>query len=440
MAKKPHPLLIIELNEVNFDFVRRYVERGELPTFAGLLATHALIETSSETEYEHLEPWIQWVTAHTGKTFAEHGILRLGDIVEHDMDQIWEQLERAGLRVGAISPMNAKNRTRAAAFFVPDPWTKTAVTGDRSLHLLADALAQAVGDNARSHISAGSYLKLFVGLLAHFRPSTFGTLVRLALSRRKAAWANALFLDRFLADVFICQWRRHRPEFASLFLNAAAHIQHHYMFSSSVYDGPNRNPEWYLASGRDPLLDVYRLYDDIVRDMLRLPGSPRVMLATGLHQDPYPEELYYYRIKEHANFLTRLGVKFQAVNALMSRDFLVIFSSPDEAGQGAQTLGALRAPDGTPLFTVENRGRDLFVMLSYPKEIKPGFVPSLNGRELWDIHDDVAFVALKNGEHNGVGYFIDTGLPKAEGGRFRLADLPARVLTALGVAEQVARR
>lgn len=432
----PDSLLLIELNEVNFDFVRRYVAKGQLPTFAKLLATHGCQETTSETEYDHLEPWIQWVTAHTGKTFAEHQVFRLGDIVNTDMDQLWEQLERAGKRVGAVSPMNAKNRTRAAAFFVPDPWTKTAVTGDRSLHLLAEALSQAVGDNASNKISGSSYLKLIRGLLAHFRPSTIGTLVKLVLSRRSAPWSNALFLDRFLADVFICQWRRHRPEFASLFLNAAAHIQHHYMFSSSVYDGPNRNPDWYLSSGKDPLLDVYRMYDDIVRDMLRLPGSPRVMLATGLHQDPYPEELYYYRLKDHAAFLTRLGVNFHSVNALMSRDFVVICGSPEEAERCAHSLLAVQAPDGIPLFTVENRGRDLFVMLSYPKEIAPGFVPHMQGRKLWDIHEDVAFVALKNGEHNGVGYFIDTGLPKMELPGFRLAELPARVFAALGVAEK----
>jgi hypothetical protein len=397
------------------------------------------VETSSESEYQLLEPWIQWVTAHTGKTFAEHGVFRLGDIVSHDLDQIWERLERAGLRVGAISPMNAKNRTRDAAFFMPDPWTKTSVTGDRSLHLLAEALSQTVGDNASNRISAASYLKLLRGLLAHFRPSTIGSLVRLALSRRSTPWSGALFLDRFLADVFVCQWRRHRPEFASLFLNAAAHIQHHYMFSSQVYDGPNRNPEWYLASGKDPLLDVYRLYDGIVGDILRLPGSPRVMIATGLHQDPYPEELYYYRLRNHAEFLAKAGVKFERVDALMSRDFMVHCGSPASAAEAAATLLATRSPDDVALFTVENRGSDLFVMLSYPRQIGPGFVPTLRGQPLWDISDDVAFVALKNGEHNGVGYFIDTGLMRTETRSFRLAELPARVYAALGVGDSIAR-
>ena len=179
-------LLLIELNEVNFEFVRRYVAKGELPTLAGLLDLHGCQETTSESKYEHLEPWIQWVTAHTGQTFAEHGVFRLGDIVDRDIDQVWERLEREGKRVGAVSPMNAKNRTRQAAFFVPDPWTKTQVSGDRSLHLLAQALSQAVGDNASNKIDASSYLKLLVGLLVHFRPSSVSTLARLFLQRRSA--------------------------------------------------------------------------------------------------------------------------------------------------------------------------------------------------------------------------------------------------------------
>jgi hypothetical protein len=435
MSRIAEKLLLIELNEVNFDFVRRYVARGELPTIAKLLAQHGLSETSSETEYEHLEPWIQWVTAHTGKTFSEHQVFRLGDIVEREIDQIWEWLERAGLTVGAISPMNAKNRTRNAAFFVPDPWTRTSVSGDRSLKLLWEALSQAVGDNASARIERNSYLKLLAGLIAHFRISTIGQLVRFAFGNRSAPWYGAMFLDRFLADVFVRQWRRYQPDFASLFLNAAAHIQHHYMFSSAVYDGPNKNPGWYLAPGKDPLLDIYRVYDDIVRDLLALPGSPRLMIATGLHQDPYPTELFYYRLVNHADFLRRLGMKFENVVPLMSRDFTVSFDGVEAGDDAARLVSEVRAPDGLPLFSVDNRGRTLFLALTYPKEIGPGFIPTLRSQPLWDIHSDVAFVALKNGEHNGTGYFLDTGagaLP-VPGARFPLAELPGRVAAALGI-------
>jgi hypothetical protein len=44
------------------------------------------------------------------------------------------------------------------------------------------------------------------------------------------------------------------------------------------------------------------------------------------------------------------------------------------------------------------------------------------------------FVAIKNGEHNGVGYFIDTGLTgSASETAFPLAQLPAKVCEALQV-------
>ena len=33
--------------------------------------------TESESEYENLEPWIQWPSVHTGLPFKDHKILRL---------------------------------------------------------------------------------------------------------------------------------------------------------------------------------------------------------------------------------------------------------------------------------------------------------------------------------------------------------------------------
>ena len=77
-------LLFLELNEVNFEMVDAYASQGALPNFRRLFDTHGYCQTSSETDYENLEPWIQWVTAHTGLTLAEHSVFRLGDIVHHD--------------------------------------------------------------------------------------------------------------------------------------------------------------------------------------------------------------------------------------------------------------------------------------------------------------------------------------------------------------------
>jgi hypothetical protein len=159
------------------------------------------------------------------------------------------------------------------------------------------------------------------------------------------------------------------------------------------------------------------------------------MIATGLHQDPHPVEQYYYRLKDHAQFLRKLALPFTSVEARMSRDFTLFCASDSDARHCADVLETLQAPDGLPLFSVDNRGRDLFVMLTYPKEIAPGFVVYRGDQRLSDLSEDVVFVALKNGEHNGIGYFMDTGLPPIPAGtRFPLTELFSRVCEAAGAS------
>ncbi|HEV8331064.1 MAG TPA: hypothetical protein VGQ22_06585 [Steroidobacteraceae bacterium] len=428
------PLLLLELNEVNFEFVEAYARRGALPNFGALLREHGYVRTRSEDKYEQLEPWIQWVTAHTGRSFAEHGVFRLGDIVSRDIPQIWELLEARGLKVGAISPMNAKHRLRDPAFFVPDPWTRTEITAPRTLRNLYTALTQAVSENATSTISAASALALALGVARYARPSNYARYTRIALGAVRQPWLRASFLDLLLADVFIREVQRTRPQFASLFVNAAAHIQHHYMFSAAPYDGPHRNPEWYVPRHLDPVLDVYELYDHIFASVRRAFPASRIMVATGLHQDPYPEVKYYWRLRQHELFLRRIGVPFASVEPLMSRDFLVKCTDESQARSAAQRLSEAIAGDGAPLFDVDNRGVDIFAMLVYQGPIERGFRFRVGTTQYDDLHDAVAFVALKNGEHNGTGYFLDTGAAKGSvPAEFPLTEMPRRIMQALNV-------
>ena len=427
-------LTFIELNEVNFDYVRFYIAKGRLPALAQLLRRHGVAETRSEQLYEHIEPWIQWVTAHTGRTYAEHGVFRLGDIVHHEIPQIWEMLEKAGIKVGAVSPMNGKHRVRDPAFFVPDPWTPTEISARPSLVALYRALAQVVNDNAQGRVTLQSLLRFAYGFLAYARTRNYGRYLRLLARARSSPWCKALFLDLLLADVFISEVRRTRPGFATLFLNGAAHIQHHYMFCSAAYAGPQRNPDWYVDRTADPILDAYSLYDDIIGDVQRTFPAARVMLATGLHQDPHEQLTYYWRLKDHAGFLRSAAIEFTRVEPRMSRDFVVVCSDTAAADRAAATLRTAVAADGTPLFEIDNRGSDLFVMLTYPHEIRSGLGFTIGGRSHPDLYPLVAFVALKNGEHNGTGYFLDTGAAQGSmPAEFPLADMPRRVMEALNV-------
>ena len=408
-------VITLELNELDFELLAKYVAEGQLPNFRRLFDRHDVVPTIAEQEYAHLEPWIQWVTAHTGLTYSEHGVFRLGDMASEGTPQIWDVLEqRYGLRVGAISPMNARNNLKNAAFFVPDPWTRTPFSGSWDLKLLNEAIAQVVNDNAHEKITLGSYARLALGASANFSLTNLPEYVRFAVSGRHHKWRKALLLDLLLSDAFIRHCARAKPNYASLFLNAGAHIQHHYMASSRHYGGSLTNPAWYLPPGMDPVAEVYALYDRILGKIMSSLANVRLLVCTGLSQKPNDVLVHYYRPKHHDELLRMLGVKdFEHVLPRMSRDFLIVFSTNEAARAAQRVVESFESPQGEPIFSVDNRGSSLFCMLSYTGELSESFEIRGNARTIPRLAAHISLVSIENAIHKTIGYFVDTGLPKS---------------------------
>jgi hypothetical protein len=403
-------LVTLDLNEINFEMISEYAREGRLPNFSELLTKHKVYETTSEVLYEEWEPWIQWVTAQTGLTLEEHGVFRLGDIVKTDYPQIWEILAQRGHKVCAISPMNAVNRLHQPHVFVPDPWTSTPVTGPEEIERLAAAVADLVNGNVAGTSSRESYLNFARGLIRFSRVENYGEYLNLIAKSKSKKWLKALLLDLLLADVLISMIKSRKFAYASLFLNAGAHIQHHYMFSSSLYTGPFSNPISVVPDGADPVYDAYRLYDRVIGQIRRVAPETRLILRTGLHQVPHQEETYYWRLKHHDDFLRRVGLDFKAISPRMSRDFVVEFSSQEQAAEFAQKISLFRDIEGNCMFSTDLRDNDMFIELVFEKEVTFSTQYYFGNEIKTDLHESVAFVALKNGKHSGIGYFVDTGL------------------------------
>lgn len=408
---KPRALTLLELNELNFDIVSRCVKQApsEFPNFSCLLKTECR-ETSSESTYAKLEPWIQWVSAHTGLTADEHGVFRLGDAVNTEIPQLLGALERQGITVGGVSPMNMPNQLDRPAYFIPDPWTRTPTDGSTWSVKIWTAIAQAVNDNAQGRLSPNTVLWLGLAFVKFARWSRLGLYLSLALRSKGAPWRKALFLDLFLNDVHYALLKTHRPNFSVLFLNAGAHIQHHYLFNTKALETrPFVNPAWYIAAEEDPFFEMLKVYDVILGDYLN--DHRDLIAATGLTQVPYDRVKFYYRLKDHEIFLRRLGLAFKQALPRMTRDFLVECDSRDEADRAAKCLAGVRTlSDGVAIFDdIDHRGNSLFVTLTYPHEITPGFkVRTWDGQE-FDLYEEVAFVAIKNGMHSGRGFSFFVG-------------------------------
>lgn len=410
-SREQKNLLLIELNEVNFDVVDFYIKKnpGKFPSLENLM-DGSNIRTKSEKNYEKLEPWIQWVSVHTGLSYEEHSIFRLGDIVCSKVPQFFEVLEQNGIDVGNISAMNAENRLTKPAYFIPDPWTKTATDGSFWSKALAQAISQAVNDNAQSKITLISVFALVFGLVRFAKLRHYSLYLKLALNSRKASWRKALFLDLFLHDVHMGLLDLKKPGFSTVFLNAGAHIQHHYFLNSKAIKEITdlRNPSWYIPETLDPFADMLEVYETILGEYIKLNNS-ELIIATGLTQKPYNQIEYYYRLKDHANFLNSVDIKFRTVIPRMTRDFLIEFDSHDQAAAAHERLSkVVVASDGEKLFgEIDNRGDSLFVTLTYPHEITEEAKILLDSNAV-SLKPNVTFVAIKNGMHQEEGFAFFT--------------------------------
>lgn len=405
-------LVLIEFNEVNISILKQYLNDdtyvNRWPNLRELVSLE-MVETVSETDYELLEPWIQWASVHNGLSAKEHTIFRLGDINNSSHPQIFEIIENAGLKVGCISAMNTENRMQNPAYFIPDPWTKTATDGSFTSESVYSALYQAVNDNASGTLTKKTIINLIIALVLHAKVSNWPLYLRqlIKVAKRKS-WNKALFLDLFISDLHQSLSAKYRPDFTTVFFNGFAHLQHHYLFSSKYYQGSHRNPSWYINQDEDPFPDALDIYDRIIGQHFKEFNNAEILIATGLQQVAYNKNSFYYRLRHHENFLAMLGVSGVRVQPRMTRDFLIECGDFAHAKVVQEKLAAITLNE-VPFFgEIDNRGETLFVTLTYSKEILGSDQIAVPGLEPLDVFEHCIFVAIKNGMHDGTGSVFST--------------------------------
>ena len=91
-------------------------------------------------------------------------------------------------------------------------------------------------------------------------------------------------------------------------------------------------------------------------------------------------------------FLTNIGIKFDQLSPRMTRDFLVSFASEAEALQAEKVLSSILVDNEIKLFEeIDNRGKDIYVVLTYPYEIMDDTTIEISGTNV-KLNDLVVFV------------------------------------------------
>jgi hypothetical protein len=405
--KKLPKIAFVQLNEINFDMIPHYINCGaDLPILNKIYDKR--ITTVEEEVYENLEPWIQWYSIFTGTAYKNHKVYRLGDGYERFDANFLTDLTNINISVGAISPMNISKNTAEFTFFVPDPWSRETSVGSYFLDFIGKAVSQGVNDNSGSGLTKQNKFRLLLGLCRYLSFSDFRELYATYRKIEGRSYRKALFLDLVLVKLHQVCANKFDTQFSSVFLNAGAHIQHHYFLNSSFVKSEikRKNPEWYISHTEDPVLESLILYEHIL-ESYHTRGF-QLMLATGLQQVPYLQNTFYYRLKDHKQFLSFFDLPYVNVNPRMTRDFEIEFRTLEDKNTVINILSSFEV-NGKKIFGEIMDSGDLndykvFCTLTYDDEIIKGTYLNYLGRKL-DLRDVVNFVAVKNGMHDKHGTF-----------------------------------
>ena len=168
--------LIIELNELNFNYAKEYFDNLKLSTIKNI--NQKLIKTVSEKNYELLN-MDTMALIHTGCTAEDHGIFRLGDVVKTKKVQIFEELEQNKFKVGSISAMNTINNLKNPSYFIPDPWTDPNSDNSFFSKIITSVLRDSVNNNSSGNLKKKNYFNLILIFLKFVRIKKYPIFIKL---------------------------------------------------------------------------------------------------------------------------------------------------------------------------------------------------------------------------------------------------------------------
>ena len=104
--------------------------------------------------------------------------------------------------------MNAENRLKDPAYFIPDPWTDTKSDISGFSKRLSSLLKQSVNDNSSGKLSFGSLITIFeiIFKTLHYKNTLF--LIRLIFSSIIKPWKKSLVLDYLIHMVHLYLYKK----------------------------------------------------------------------------------------------------------------------------------------------------------------------------------------------------------------------------------------
>jgi hypothetical protein len=443
--KKFRRVIQFELNEISKTAIDHLLNQGKLPNFSRINHDWFYANTTSEQQYQHLEPWIQWISAHTGKSFAEHKIFHLSDATQLTYPQIWEALSDHGVESCIVGSMNAVRGNAKGGFFFPDPWSKNGITYPQKIQPLWDLISSKVQSHATAEIDIIDLLKGLQICLDFKLPfALYQKIAKQFISQKinpLNKWKLAGLFDLLLSKIFNHLLKSSNYGYYTLFLNAVAHYQHHYWrnFQKNLFNADIVSPD--CKPHHDPLAYGYELYDEIIHAAVKLAEDPHtlVIIASGLSQQPFTAKeneggMNYYRLYQHQQFIEKLGITHCRALPLMSRDWQIEANDQSILNNAKIILSNLTV-NNEPIFKIEqNTPHSLFIETAITCGVaNDAIILKQPGQSIGLFNQHFHRTAVKSGHHIGTGSLWLSQKPIGFAAEMPLTDLYPLTLSAFGI-------
>jgi hypothetical protein len=434
-------IILLEFNELSPILLRDFMADGLLPSFSRLYKNSKIFTTDASHDLPKLNPWVQWVSVHSGMNYQAHQISTLGEGDNLQSACVAKVLSDADIPVGVFGSMNT-NYHGLAGYMVPDPWRKAAHAEPSDLATYYDFVSNQVKEYSKGESnSLFDAVKFLWFLISHgLRPSTVVKIAKQLIAEfrhSELSWRRASLLDHIQYDLFRHLNKSHQVGFATFFSNSVAHFQHYYWrhMAPDQFNVPAADDEHpSLASA---IIYGYQNQDALLgRIMADYPGST-LILCTALSQEPWDSDKVTYRPKDFGSLLqfVAIGPDTVTVEPVMAEEFSCVFASDSEAAAAKEHFEDLQV-NGDGLFKIEQKDNELFmgcaVICSGAESLT--IVRSSDGATIQFSELFYQLHTTRSGKHSADGVlWIRTGQHEVVADKVSLTSIAPTILAEFGV-------
>lgn len=326
-------LLVLEINECDFKFFEYGSKKYRYPNIKNFFLSKKTVDTYTNDNQEgyNLDPWVQWVSVHTGKLSKNHKIYRLGEKINKTTDQIWDKLSKKKIKSSIWGAFNSSLRIKKNInLFFPDPWSfkeKAYPNNFNSYLKLPRYYAQNYPNINKfkiTYLAIIFLIKIFLSKNFFYLFKNIFKLFKIFLISGLRSFNLYFFLDLMSLLVIQKSLRTNKSDFTLISLNSFAHYQHNYWNDKQF----EKVYFWYLNEMIKIIEKISKSYNSS-------------LILNGFSQKKIKNE-FYLRPKKPKKFFESLNLNFLNIEPNMTTGAFVYFNSFQDKTKAIEKLRNLK--------------------------------------------------------------------------------------------------